>query len=140
MTIKQISVFLENQSGKLAELTACLSQKGINLRAISVAEASDFGIIRFIVDDIFNAVTVLKDADYVCTLTDVLAIEIKDEAGSLAKMISVLGANGINVEYMYAIAASKKDVAYMVVRVDDNKKAETVLKNSGLRTVSIEQL
>ena len=76
MTVKQISVFLENQPGKLAEVAAVLSAQKINLRAISVAEASDFGIARIIVDDVFNAVTVLKSENYICSITDVLAVEI----------------------------------------------------------------
>ena len=98
MTIKQISVFLENQPGKLAELAAVLSEQKINLRAISVAEAADFGIVRIIVDDVFNAVTILKSERYICTITDVLAVEVQDEPGMLANMISILGAEGINIE------------------------------------------
>ena len=103
MAVKQISVFLENQPGKLAEFAAVLSAQKINLRAISVAEAADFGIVRIIVDDVFNAVTVLKSENYICSITDVLAVEVQDEAGMLANMIGVLGAEGINIEYIYNI-------------------------------------
>lgn len=140
MTIKQISIFLENQSGKLAELASCLSEAKIDLRAISVAEASDFGIVRIIVDDVFNAVTVLKNNDYVCSLTDVLAVEVSDKPGALANMIAALGAEGINVEYMYAITAYKNGMAYMIVRVADTAKASSILDKKGFRTVSQETL
>ncbi len=140
MTVKQISVFLENKPNKLAEFTTCLSSQNIDLRALSVAEASDFGIIRVIVDDVYNAVTLLKDADYICSITEVLAIEVSDEAGGLAKMISVLGRGGINVEYMYTITTSAKDVAYMITKVNDNAKAAEVLKENGIRMVCHKEL
>ena len=136
MTFKQISVFLENKPGKLAEFTTCLSNAGIDLRALSVAEASDFGIIRIMVDDVFNAVTVLKDSNYICSVNDVLAVEVKDEPGALAKMITVLGETGLNVEYMYAITG-KTDIAYMVIKVNDNLKATDVLEKNGIRTASV---
>ena len=128
MAIKQISVFLENQPGKLAELAAVLSEQKINLRAISVAEASDFGIVRIIVDDVFNAVTILKSERYICTITDVLAVEVQDEPGMLANMISILGAEGINIEYMYTILGKKKAVAYMIIRTNDDAKAAKILE------------
>lgn len=135
MATKQISVFLENQPGKLAEATACLSAANIDLRALSLAEASDFGIVRIIVDDVVNAVSVLRDANYICTVTDVLKAQIKDEPGALANMIKVLGENQINLEYMYAITASKADVAEMIIRVNDLAKAKSVLVASGIKVV-----
>lgn len=140
MTIKQISIFLENQYGKLAELASCLSEAKIDLRAISVAEAADFGIVRIIVDDVLDATTVLKNNNYVCSMTDVLAVEVSDEPGSLAGMISALGTEHINIEYMYAITAKKHDVAYMIIRVTDAAKASNVLSNKGFRTVDLETL
>lgn len=140
MTIKQISVFLENQPGKLAEFTACLSAQGINLRAISLAEASDFGIVRIIVDDVFSAVTVLKAENYICSITEVLAIEVLDKPGMLSEMISVLGKEGINMEYMYTILGKKADTAFMILRVNDNKKAEGVLEKAGFKTVSLDHI
>lgn len=139
MTVKQISIFLENKPNKLAEFTSCISAQGINLRAISVAEASDFGIIRIIADDVYNAANVLKNADYICTITDVLAVEVKDESGALAQMISVLGNEGINVEYMYAITG-RKDMAYMILRVNDNAKAAAALEKNGIHTAGPEEL
>lgn len=140
MTVKQISVFLENKPGKLAEFTKLLSENTIDIRALSIAEASDFGIIRMIVEDVYNATTVLKDANYICSVTDVLAVEVKDEAGALAGLITVLGDNDVNVEYMYAITARKQDVAYMIIRPNDQAKAIQVLAQAGIKTVDAEKL
>ena len=140
MAIKQISVFLENQPGKLAELAAVLSEQKINLRAISVAEAADFGIVRIIVDDVFNAVTILKSERYICTITDVLAVEVQDEPGMLANMISILGAEGINIEYMYTILGKKKAVAYMIIRTNDDAQAAKILDAKGFRIVGMDAM
>ena len=140
MAVKQISVFLENQPGKLAELAGVLSTQKINLRAISVAEASDFGIVRIIVDDVFNAVTVLKSENYVCSITDVLAVEVQDEAGMLANMIGVLGAEGINIEYMYTILGKKTNVAYMIIRTNADAQAAKILEAKGFKSVDSETM
>ena len=140
MTIKQISVFLENRPGKLAEFAAVLSAQKINLRAISVAEAADFGIVRIIVDDVFNAVTILKSENYVCTITDVLAVEVRDEPGMLANMIGVLDTEGINIEYMYTILGKKSDVAYMIIRTNNDSEAVKILEAKGFKLASLEAL
>ena len=140
MTIKQISVFLENRPGKLAEFAAVLSAQKINLRAISVAEAADFGIVRIIVDDVFNAVTILKSENYVCTITDVLAVEVRDEPGMLANMIGVLGTEGINIEYMYTILGKKSNVAYMIIRTNVDARAEKILEAKGFKIVDLEAM
>ena len=140
MTIKQISVFLENRPGKLAEFAAVLSAQKINLRAISVAEAADFGIVRIIVDDVFNAVTILKSENYVCTITDVLAVEVRDEPGMLANMIGVLGTEGINIEYMYTILGKKSDVVYMIIRTNNDSEAVKILESKGFKLASLEAL
>ncbi|MGN8630235.1 ACT domain-containing protein [Blautia sp. HCP3S3_G3] len=140
MTVKQISVFLENKPGRLAEFTDVLSENNINMRAMSLAEASDFGIARVIVDDVYNAVTVLKDNDYIVSITKVLAVEMPDEPGALSRVIKVLGDSDVNVEYMYAFTARKKDCAYMIIRVADNKKAIEVLQQNGIRPVCQDEL
>lgn len=140
MTVKQISVFVENKPGKLAALATDLSKQNINLRAISIAEASDFGVVRIIVDDTFNAVTVLKAADYICSITEVLAVEVKDEPGMLANMIATLGEADINLEYMYTILGKKTDVAYMIIRVNDNEKAAKILADKGFATATLENI
>ncbi|EJW90695.1 amino acid-binding ACT domain-containing protein, partial [gut metagenome] len=101
MTVKQISVFLENKPGKLADFTDVLFKNGIDMRALSLAEAEDFGIVRMIVDDIYHASTVLREEGYVFSITKVLAVAIPDEPGGLSRVIRVLGENQVNVEYMY---------------------------------------
>lgn len=140
MTVKQISVFLENKPGRLAEFTDVLSENNINMRALSLAEASDFGIVRVIVDDVYNTSTVLKDHDYIFSITKVLAVEMPDEPGALSRVIRVLGDNEVNVEYMYAFTSRKKDSAYMIIRVADNKKAIEVLQKNGIRPVCQDEL
>ncbi|MDO4272992.1 MAG: ACT domain-containing protein [Eubacteriales bacterium] len=140
MTVKQISVFLENKPGRLAEFTDVLSQNGIDLRALSLAEAEDFGIVRIIVDDVYKTSTVLKEANYVFSITKVLAVAIPDEPGGLSKVIRVLGDSDVNVEYMYAFITRKKGLAYMIFRVEDNQKAVHVLQQSGIRPICQEEL
>ncbi len=140
MTVKQISVFLENKPGKLADFTDVLSANGIDMRAMSLAEAADFGIVRIIVDDVYNASTVIKDAGYIFSITKVLAIEMPDEPGALSRIIRLLGDNEINLEYMYAFTAPKKNSAYMILRVPDNEKAIEVLGRKGIRPVCHDDL
>ena len=103
MTVKQISVFVENKPGKLTEFTKLLEKNHIDMRALSVAETEDFGILRIIVDDVYDTIRVLKDANYVCSVTDILAVELPDQPGSLAKVLSVLSENDINVEYTLSL-------------------------------------
>lgn len=140
MTVKQISVFLENKPGKLAAFTKLLSDNKIDIRALNIAEASDFGIIRMIVEDVYNATTLLKDANYICSVTDVIAVEVKDEAGALAAIIGVLGEQDVNVEYMYALTNRVKGLAYMIIRPNDQAKAITALDGSGMKIVTADQL
>ena len=140
MAINQISVFLENKPGQLAEFTRLLEQNQIDMRALSIAETQDFGILRLIVDDPYDTVNVAKDAGYICAVTPVLAIEIPDKPGSLVKMLSALGEAGINVEYTYAFLTRKKDVAYMVFRVNDPDKASEALVRSGVRPLTQDDL
>ncbi len=140
MTVKQISVFLENRPGKLADFTDVLYQHNIDMQALSLAEASEFGIVRIIVDDVYNASTVLRDAGYICQVTNVLAVEIVDEPGALSKVIRVLGDNEVNLEYMYALTSRKAGKAYMILRVADNARAADVLKANGIRPVSQDDL
>ena len=123
MTINQISVFLENKPGQLAEFTRLLEENQIDMRALSIAETQDFGILRLIVDDPYKTVNVVKEAGYICAVTPVLAVELSDKPGSLVKLLTALGEGGINVEYSYAFIARKKDVAYMAFRVNDPEKA-----------------
>ena len=136
MTVKQISVFIENKAGKLAELTEYLQRNDIDMRALSIAETQDFGIVRIIVDDAYKTSCILKEAGYVVSITPVLAVEIPDEPGSLFKVLKALGDEGISLEYMYAFLTRKVATAYMVLRVEDNEKAADVLSKKGIRMIS----
>ncbi len=140
MTIKQISVFLENKPNAMAQFVGVLSDNKIDMRALSLAEASDFGIVRVIVDDVYNAMQVLKDAGYVCSANKVLAVAIPDEPGGLAKVIQCLGNNEINVDYMYAFTTSQKNLAFMVFRVQDKEKAIQVLTKNGMKLICQDEL
>ena len=136
MSVKQISVFLENKPGALYALTGVLAQNKIDMRAFSLAETSDFGIARIIVDDVYKTTTVLKDAGYVHNITPVLGVAIPDVPGGLNKVLQVLADARVNVEYMYAFLGGKKgDSAYMIFRVADNTKAAAALNNRGIRIV-----
>ena len=140
MTIKQLSVFVENKPGKLAEFTKLLSEHGIDMRALSIAETPDFGILRVIVDDPYQTTCVLKDADYIFSITPVIAVAIPDEPGSLSRIVDILGAGGINVEYTYAFITRNKDLAYMIFRVENNEKALDVLTKNGVKLVAEDEL
>lgn len=140
MTVKQISIFVENKPGKLAELTEYLNQSNIDMRALSIAEAQDFGIVRIIVNDAYKTSCVLKEAGYVASITPVVAIEMPDEPGSLFRILKILGDGGVNLEYMYAFLTRKQSTAYMVLRVEDNEKAIEILSRNGIHTISQEAL
>lgn len=136
MTVKQISVFVENKAGKLAELTEYLHQHNIDMRALSIAETQDFGIVRIIVDDPYKTSCILKEAGYVVSITPVLAVEMPDEPGSLFRILKTLGDVDISLEYMYAFLTRKAGTAYMILRVEDNEKAIEVLSRNGIHTIS----
>ena len=138
MSIKQISVFLENKPGQLKKMTSVLAAHEIDMRALSVAETKDFGIARLVVDDVLEAVNVLKEADFIAKLTPVLAIAIDDKAGGLDKLLNYFTEADVNIEYMYAFMTGKQ--AYMIFRVADTKAAEAKLKNKGLRILSQEDI
>lgn len=140
MTVKQISVFLENKAGCLAAFTKVLRENNIDMRAMSIAETPDFGILRIIVDDTYKTACVLKDADYIFSITPVLAVEVSDEAGGLYQIVQILGDSKINLEYTYAFITRKKGQAYMIFRVEDNEKAIDVLERNGVHIVSQEEL
>ena len=140
MTVKQISVFLENRPGALAEFTKILEMSSIDLRALSLAESEDFGIVRVIVDDPYKTIRILKDEGYVCSITKVIAVEIADKPGSLVKMLNVLGDNNVNLEYSYAFLAKKANSAFMILRVADNDKAIKVLTQNGIRPICHEDM
>ena len=141
MSVKQISIFLENKPGKMCEMTEVLAERGINMRGLSLAETEGFGIVRIIVYDVYEATTVLKDANYINKLTSVVVAEIPDVPGGLNQILKVFAAEKINLEYMYALSTdSISDKAYMVFRVDDHKSATAALTRAGIRVVSQEDI
>ena len=132
MSVKQISVFLENKPGALAGLTQVLADNEIDMRAFSLAETSEFGIARVIVDDLYKTTTVLKDANYVHAISSVLAVAIPDVPGGLNQVLAVLRDENINVEYMYAFLGNTPGKAYMVFRVHDPAAATAALTGHGI--------
>lgn len=141
MSIKQISVFVENTPGALYGLTGVLAQHQVDLRALSLAETSEFGIVRMIVDNVYQATTVLKDAGYVHSLTPVIGVAIPDVPGGLNRVLQVLTDAKVNIEYMYAFLGGKDvDHAYMIFRVADEAAAAAALAARGICTLEQEAI
>lgn len=140
MNVEQISVFIENKSGRLAEVTSVLSNAGVNIRALSLAETSDFGILRLIVGDTDRAFQELRSAGFTVTKTEVIAIEVPDRPGGLAGILNVLKDAGINVEYMYAFVQKSGEHALVVFRFDEPSRAVGVLTESGIRLLDGSEL
>ena len=132
MLIKQISVFVENKPGRLAEITGVIADSGIDIRALSIADTTDFGILRLIVDKPETAEKALREAGLTVSVTNVIAIGIDDVPGSFAKAMKTLAGAGIDVEYMYAFISRDTKKAYVILRVGDNEKASEVLTTSGV--------
>ncbi len=140
MTIKQISIFIENRKNALAELTNVLATHNINMRAMNLADTSDFGIARIIVDNAEQVQGALERSHYIVKVTPVIAIEIPDEAGSLNKILKLLADNGRNVEYMYGFTGRKSGSAYMINLCTDVAETEKVLDKAGIRMVAQNEL
>ncbi len=140
MNVKQISVFLENKPGTLAEMTRALAENGIDMRAFSLAETSECGIARSIVDDVYKTVTVLKEGGFVYSLSDVLAVAVPDVPGGLDRVLRLLAEEKVNVEYMYAFLARGSADAYMIFKVADEARAAAVLTAENIRLAEQEEL
>ena len=136
MSIKQLTIFVENKQGTVVSVTETLSKHNINLRALSIAETPDFGILRLIVNDEETAEKILKEEGYLIKITDVIGVKIGDEPGKLSSALKVLDENGINVEYLYAFMARTEKHAYVVIRVEDNEAAEAQLTKAGFKLVT----
>lgn len=128
MYITQLSVFVENQFGSLAEILEALSENNVNIRALSMADTSEFGILRMIVDDTEKAKETLRNIGVVVKSGEVIALPIDDTPGGLQKIVAKLKAGGVSIEYLYAFLNREHDSAQVVLRVDDNQKAEQLLK------------
>ena len=140
MAVKQLSVFLENRSGRLREVTRVLGDAGINIRALSLADTSDFGILRLIVDRPDDAYRALKEDSFTVNETDVLAVEVEDRPGGLSAILEVFEDAGINVEYMYAFLEKTTDNAIMIFRVEEIEQAAGVLGKQQIRLLSGEDV
>jgi hypothetical protein len=140
MKVEQISIFLENKSGRLAEVTDTLARAGINIRSLSLADTADFGILRLIVDRTEQANKVLKEGGFTVAKTEVIALQVPDVPGGLAKILSVLDGAGINVEYMYAFIHRSGDDAIVIFRFDEIDKAIRVLLDAGVRVLKGEEV
>lgn len=140
MLIKQISVFLENKSGRLAEVTRVLGQNNIDISALSIADTTDFGILRLIVNNPDMAEKVLRDNDFTVSSTNVIGISVEDKPGGLNKALSVLESNDIGIEYMYAFVGKFSDEAMVIIRVDDSDRAIEILEKNGIKVLSSESV
>ncbi|MDD6174583.1 MAG: ACT domain-containing protein [Firmicutes bacterium] len=140
MQIKQLSVFVENKSGRLAEITETLAKANVDIRAISIADTSDFGILRLIVDRPEAAVEALRKENMTVSLTTVIAIGITDQPGEFAKAMRVLADASVGIEYMYAFISRDKNKAYVLLRVDDNNRAVECLQAAGIEILTAEEI
>jgi hypothetical protein len=135
MEIKQISVFLENTTGRLGEVTRVLAQAGINIRAISIADTADFGILRLIVDKSDAAVKALSDGGFTTRQSDVAAVEVDDSPGSLAKVMELFRKSQVNIEYLYASLEGRTGKAVVIFKLEDHDKGLKIIRENGLATV-----
>ena len=138
--MKQISVFIENAPGKLADFTRMLGEKGIDLMSLSIADTTSFGILRFIVADYERAVKQIEEAGYAVSLTDVLAVEVPDRPGGLANTLLLLSESGVAIEYLYSFVRGSLGRALIVLRVTDIDKAQEILSAHQIRSLSQEEM
>ena len=140
MDLKQLSIFVENKKGRLEEITGILAKEQIHIRAVSIADTTDYGILRLIVNKPDEALTALKNNGITVSITSVIAIAIDDKPGALYEAVKLLSNNDISVEYMYAFLNPTDDAACVILRVEDNEKASEVLKNGGIRLLELEEV
>ena len=140
MQIQQLSIFVENKSGRLAEITEALANASVDFRALSIADTSDFGILRLIVDKPQEAVAALKKVNLTVLLTNVIAVGIDDHPGEFAKAMRILANNHIGVEYMYAFISRDKGKAYVIIRAENGDKATEALKTNGVTILTAEEI
>ncbi len=136
MKVEQIAIFLENKSGRLADITGILAEKGINIRAMSLADTADFGILRLIVNDTENAQKVLKENGFTVGKTEVIVVEVADKPGGLAGVLQTIKEGELNIEYMYAFTQKSGETGLIIFRFDEIDKAIDILVKSGVRLLS----
>ncbi len=140
MTVHQISVFLENRAGQLAEITRVLADGGIDMRAISIAETADYGVLRLIVDKPQQATSTLLEHGFVLSMTPVTVVSVPDQPGGLAPVLQLVAEGEIDIEYMYSLFTHTDGKAYMVFRVSDDDKFTALLASHGISPVTIQEL
>ena len=140
MKVEQISIFIENKSGRLAEIARILGDAGINIRALSLADTTDFGILRLIVNDREKAKQILKEKGFTVSKTEVVAVEVPDRPGGLSEILQSLDSESINVEYMYAFVERCGENAVIIFRFDETEKAIITLRNKGFNILDGERL
>ena len=140
MSVKQLSVFLENKEGKLKKAVNAMSQAGVNIRALSIADSSKYGILRLIVSDNEAAIKALKEEKFTVKETDVIVVGVKDEPNGLNTMLEILEKESINVEYLYAFVSSKTDEAIVVVKIENYEDGVKALKDADANLLSKEDL
>lgn len=140
MHVEQIAVFLENKSGRIAEVTSILAEAGINIRALSLADTIDFGVLRLIVDNIQQAEGVLKENNFTIKKTRVIAVEVEDKPGGLHKLMALIGKTNLNVEYMYAVVQQSMNNAVMVFRFENTDEALKVLGENDVTIIDSQRL
>lgn len=140
MNIYQISVFLENRAGQLAEITGILAENNIDMRAISIAETSDYGVLRVIVDDAEKATTTLLSKGYVLSMTPVYALAVEDAPGGLAPVLAALAEANVDIEYMYSLFTHKEGKAYMVFRISQEDAFKAILEEKGIALADKQEL
>ncbi len=136
MLVKQISIFLENKEGRLAEVTSILARANININALTIADTADFGILRIIVDDAEKTEKLLREYGFSVSVTDVLAIDIDNVPGGIARPLIMLHKNGISVEYIYAFLAKEDDTAHVIFKVNNLETAVRILTENGFRNTA----
>jgi hypothetical protein len=136
MRAEQISVFLENKAGRLAEVTGILSEANVNIRALALADTSDFGVLRLIVNDNAKAVAALKSQGFTVGKTDVAAVEVEDKPGGLHRILDIINKAGINVEYMYAFVTQGENNAIMIFRFDNIDEAIKLLEENNVKVIN----
>lgn len=142
MPLTQLSVFIENKPGSLAALANLLKDNGIDMRALSLADVQDYGILRIIVDDVYKTSTVFRNANYIFKITPVLCVPLKDSSGGLANVLDILGKNNVNIEYLYAFSGKQQDRAYVIFRFADYEleRASKILSENGYAPVQENEL
>ena len=136
MKINQLTIFVENRTGHLSEITELLGKNNIDMKALSIADTKEFGILRVIVNDVEKAREILSAQGIICKITQVVEVKISDKPGELSSVLSVLSKNGVGVDYLYAFLSGDKDGANVVIKATDNDAAEKILNDAGFKTIN----